>query len=115
MNLLGALHFDPLDLGVGLGTQLLDEALGVHARLFGHLLGLGLCLLDGLFVRLLGVRQPLLGFGAVLQLLADVLLLRRHHPADGRNDVAPDDEDDDHETDEVTNECRHDLTVPKPT
>ena len=94
LNLLGALHFDPLNLGIGLGMQLLDEALGVHPRLLGHLLGLGLGLLDGLLVRLLGLGQPLLGLGAVLQLLAHGFLLIGHHPAHRRNDVAPHDEHD---------------------
>ena len=65
LNLLGTLHFDPLNLGIGLGTQLLDDALGVRPRLLDHLLGLGLGLLDGLVVRLLGLGQRFLAASAL--------------------------------------------------
>jgi hypothetical protein len=114
LNLLRALHLDPLDLRVRLDAKLLGDALGIGTRLLGDALGLGLGLLQRLLVRLLGIGELLLRLGAFVQLPTYVVLLVRHHLADRWNDIAPHQKNDDCETDELTDECRHAATASKP-
>ena len=105
LDLLGALHLDPLDFRVGLGTQLLDDALGVGLRFFGNPLGLRLSVFLRLLVRATGFRESISGGRGVRQLLAHSVLLVRHHLAYRRHDIAPDQPHDDGEPDELPDEC----------
>ena len=77
------------------------------ARLFDHLRRLGLGLFKRLGVFLVGVGDLLLRHGMVLELGANGLLLVLHHGANRRNDVLPEEDDDDRETNELSDESRH--------
>lgn len=89
LDLLGALHFDAFDFGVGLVAQLFGNAPGVGAGLVDDALCLSLGLLDRVGMRPAGFLQPLCRFRCLVQFLLDSLLSVRHQPAHGRHDVAP--------------------------
>ena len=111
LNLLSALRFDPFQLGVGLGTQLLGDLLGVMTRLLDHLLRLGLGFFECLGVLGIRVGHLLFRFSVLFELSADSLLLALHHAADRRHDVFHEEKDDDREADELSDECRHLTTA----
>ena len=107
LNLLSTLGFDAFQLRVGMGSQLLGDLLGVVPGLLDHLRRLGLGLFQRLGVLLVGVGDLLLRLGVVGELGADGLLLVLHHGADRRHNVFPEQEDDDRESDELSDEGRH--------
>ncbi len=68
LNLLPTLGFDAFQLGVGLGSQLLGDLLGVVPRLVDHLRRLGLGFFQRLGVLVVGVGDLLLRLGVVGEL-----------------------------------------------
>jgi len=97
---------DPGGLDLGLLTHLGDDRGALLARLLTDLrrlvAGVGDLRLE-LPLGVLGVLSRLIG---LCELLADRLLARRHRPVDRRDDVAPHDEDDDRERDQLHEERR---------
>ena len=98
-NLLCTLGFDAFQLDIGLGAQLLGDALGVMSRLFDHPCRLGLGFFQRLGVLSIGVGDLLLRLSMLGELRANGLLLIPHHVTDRRHNVFPDEEDDDRESD----------------
>ena len=105
LDLLDALRFDPLDIAIGLLTQLFGDALGVGLRFRGDSLRLGV----GVFLRLIvgsaGFGQAIGGSRGVRKLLAHSILAVRHQLAYRRHHVPPDQPDDDSEADQLSEEC----------
>ena len=110
-NLLCTLSFDAFQLDIGLDAQLLGDALGVMSRLLDHPCRLGLGFFQRLGVLGIGIGDLLFGLSMLGELRANALLLALHHVADWRHNVFPDEEDDDRESDELSDECRHCATA----
>ena len=91
--------------------QLAGDALGVLSGLVGDLRRLRLRISERLGMHGVRVGEFLRGVGTVGERRAHGVLLLLHHGLHRRHDIAPQDEHDDCEPDQLTNECRH-LAAP---
>ena len=111
LNLLRALSLQPFCFDDRLLLQLACDALRILPSLVGHLGRLRLGVLERLGVHGVGVGEFLGRLGTLGERGADGVLLLLHQRLHRRHDEAPQDVDDDRETDQLTDECRH-LAAP---